>query len=280
MKLLIILFIRIHYWLNSIGIRIKGLGFVQKFLKREYEFNSLGCKFFYYPPVEGSYNYLLIGKPNEPETHLFLSKIIPFVKALNFVDVGASIGEFVMTTSKYPNVQKVFAFEPRPECAFVLRKNIVINDDKKIIVFENAVSDKEGDIEFYLNTGGTTSGIFSSINAVKKLNIKAITLDSALPEELLNPIILIDVEGAEPLVIKGNLNFIRKNNPLIIFEYNYVSKQYYNLETIRSLLGTSYSLFRLKGDGNLDVDFSNSWNCIAVSQQSIYSKIIEPLIKS
>ena len=43
---------------------------------------------------------------------------------------------------------------------------------------------------------------------------KTITLDNALPHTLPNTVVLIDVEGAEPLVMKGAAGFIRENKPL------------------------------------------------------------------
>ena len=39
---------------------------------------------------------------------------------------------------------------------------------------------------------------------------KTITLDNALPLTLPNTVILIDVEGAEPLVMKGAIDFIER----------------------------------------------------------------------
>ena len=81
-----------------------------------------GKQFYYLHAIEGSYDYLLIGKSNEPETHLFSNRVLPKLNTVNFVDVGASIGEFVFSVSNYSNVQNIYPFEPRPDCASVLRK--------------------------------------------------------------------------------------------------------------------------------------------------------------
>jgi FkbM family methyltransferase len=198
---------------------------------------------------------------------------------MNFIDVGASVGEFVMSVCRYQNVQQVFAFEPRPDCAYVLKKNAELNYEKRMIVFENAVGNSESNVVFNLNTGGTSSGLYrnSSINA-KTINVKGITLDSALPEKLENPVMLVDVEGAEPKVFAGGINFIKNNKPLIIFEYNQTSKKYYNLKEIQDLLGQNYSIYRLRGDGRLDLEFSDSWNCVAIPDGSLFRTILESSI--
>jgi hypothetical protein len=148
------------------------------------------------------------------------------------------------------------------------------------MVFENAVSNTKGLIEFNLNTGGTSSGLFGNSETESgPVPVKAVTLDSTLPQVLENPIMLIDVEGAEKLVITGGMSFIRQNRPLIIFEYNQTSKKHFNLEEIVSLLGKTYEIYRLRGDGNLDSDFSITWNCVAVPRLSVFHGILQSSVK-
>ena len=81
------------------------------------------------------------------------------------------------------------------------------------------------------------------------------------------------------MVLKGGNTFIHKNNPLIIFEYNQSSKQHFDLTEISALLGQNYDIYRLRRDGNLDIDFMNSWNCVAVPRNSVFHEILRPSIK-
>ena len=113
----------------------------------------------------------------------------------------------------------------------------------------------------------------------RSIEVKTITLDQALPATLSNPIFLIDVEGAEPLVLMGGGNFVKLNKPLIIFEYNLTSKQHYRLEEIIDILGKEYDIYRLKNNGNLDSDFNNSNNCVAIPHNTFFSTILRPLIE-
>jgi hypothetical protein len=89
-----------------------------------------------------------------------------------------------------------------------------------------------------------------------------------------NTILLIDVEGAEPMVIRGGMEFIKQNNPMIIFEFNKVSKKHFNLIDIQNILGESYLIYRIKHDGSLDQDFSNSWNCAAIPANTDFEAIL------
>ena len=255
------------------GKKLPGIGRVQRYLKKSFIFKVNGKFFYYDPSIEGSYDLLLIGKSNEPETLLFFSKLIPQLDSCNFCDVGASIGEMVIDVSRYHNVNSIYAFEPRKACSDVIKKSALLNEEKRITVFQNIVSLSDEEIEIYENPGGTSSGMYNT-GSTKSEKVKSVRLDSILPDKLDNTIILVDVEGAEPLVLESGKNFIEKNSPLIIFEYNHISKEHFSLEDIANIVGSNYTFHRLKADASFDEDFSNSWNVIAIPSNSVFSKIL------
>lgn len=267
--------------MNKKGIRMRGLGRIQRLLRKEFVFPFLGKNLFYLPSIKGSYDYLLIGKSNEPETQIFLTALLNSGINASFIDVGASIGEFVLSVSRYANINYIYAFEPRPDCAKVLNKNAQLNNEKRIVVFEKAAGNREGLLEFHLNPGGTSSGMHrSSEDFEKSIIVECTKLDSVLSRDIENPIMLIDVEGAEPLVLEGAKDFIKNTSPLIIFEFNNTSRRHFSLDDIRNILEQDYEIFRLQSDGCLDKDFSQTWNCVAVNKKSGYAKLIQPLLKS
>ena len=211
-----------------------------------------------------------------------MDKVLQKLPIANFIDVGASVGEFVFGVSRYKNVQHIYAFEPRPDCAEVLRKNAKLNKEERIAIFENALDNiGGGELVIHLNAGGSSSGIYSLQNKFQSntVEVKTMTLDMTLPVILQNTVLLIDVEGAEPLVLEGGRTFIQKNKPLIIFEYNQISKNHFHINEIIEILGSGYEIFRLKGDGNLDQDFSNSWNCVAIPENSLFEEVLLASIK-
>ena len=60
------------------------------------------------------------------------------------LDLGANIGYHTLILSKLVGkTGKVFAFEPAPENAALIRENIKINNIKNVVVIEMAVSDKK-----------------------------------------------------------------------------------------------------------------------------------------
>lgn len=268
-------------WLSQhyLGIHIPGMGFVQRFLKSDFTFSYRGkvkCnnKYLYYnKDVTGSYDCLLAGHSNEPETPLFFKRIVPNLAKCNFIEVGASIGEFVVEMSCYDNVEHIYAFEPRTECVEALRKTVALNgDEARVDILPYIVAETEGKMVLHNNPGGTSSGIYGEGDDC--YTVETVALDSILPKTMENAIMLVDVEGTEPVVLKGGKEFIKTNRPLIIFEYNQTSKMHFHLDDIYAILGNEYRIYRIKGDASLDQDFSNSWNCVAIPVNSNFDEIL------
>lgn len=270
----------IYFTRKYLKFNVKGLGKIQRFLKSDFVFSAFNSKFYYNHKIEGSYDYLLINQSNEPETRKFLDYVLPALERFVFIDVGASIGEFVNLVSSYKNNVCVLAFEPRKDCVDVLIKNATLNQDDKTQVFEMALSNEVGEIEISLNAGGSSTGIYSlSDSYSNKIKVKTDKLDNLnliqLKQLDYDYIMLIDVEGAEPLVLEGAINFIQVQKPLIIFEYNETSKKYFDLNHIYTLVGDGYSIFRINSEGKIDNDLVNTWNCAAIPKGSKFQKILD-----
>ena len=156
-----------------------------------------------------------------------------------YVDVGAHRGEMINTISNNFTVNKIFAFEPNPECSNTLKK-IKKNNLK---IFEFALGNKKGNKN--LNIGHISS--MSSINDInnkslysklkkiviglfyfkssvykKKIRIKVKTLSEILTKNNLKKIDLlkIDTEGYELNVLVGLEKFIEKTK-IILLECHY-----------------------------------------------------------
>jgi FkbM family methyltransferase len=279
-KFIVLNYIRLIYFFQKyFSIRLKGLGRVQRFLKNEFVFDAFGRKFFYDPKIEGSYDYLLIGESNESETRLFLDWLLPKLERFTFIDIGASIGEFINLASIHRNKKNILAFEPRVECSEVLIKNVKLNNDSNTEIWNLALSNFNGDLELSLNAGGSSSGIYAtSSDYSKKTIVQSRKLDdlelTQLNEACCDYILLIDVEGAEPMVLEGARNFIKNKRPLIIFEYNNTSKKYFNLEDIKQIIGIDYDIFRLNSEGRLDNNLLETWNCVAVPKYTVFNRLL------
>jgi FkbM family methyltransferase len=247
------------------GIQLKGLGFVLRLIKRDFVFEVSGCTFFFEPRCAAAYAIMPAGYWNEPETHLFFRKVIPSAEQkVSFVDVGASIGEMGIDVAGLQQVVRAYCFEPQEDCAASIRRSAALNHLGNIEVRQCALSDTVQQIRFECSARSPSSARLVVAGDSAGPMITTSTLDNELGSLEGQVLMLIDVEGAEVQVLRGGEGLVNRTRPLIVFEYNKVSKRQFGLEDVAQLLGKSYELFRLRHDGLLDRDFTSTWNCVAV----------------
>ena len=263
---------RIH-----LGITLRGMGFVLRRVTTDHVLSFKGKKLFFNHHVATCYNLLINGKPNEPETHRFLEKIFGSLDdAVMFVDVGCNIGEMIIDVGRYPNVSRVIGFEPNAECVKACRTTVALNNYEHVEIVEKALNADGHPVDFYSDVIPLASSIVDKKHGSPML-AQATTLDAELMKFDEPAIILIDVEGAETLVLRGGLRYISTHRPLIIFEYNEVSRKFFTLNDIRQILGEEYVLCRLRHDGLLDQSFESTWNCVAIPTNSEFFETCQPL---
>lgn len=259
---------------------LKGIGFLLRKVKNDHILDLDGQQMFFNHKVAGCYVRLINGKYTEIETHTFIKRIVGLVnKDIALIDVGANVGEMILNAARYGKVKSVYAFEPHPECAKACKISAALNGyDQKVIVIQRVLSEDMKPILFDFNAISPNASAIAVSRDKKGVVAYPTTLDNELPNTIEHAILLIDVEGAEPLVLKGGKSFIGRTLPLIIFEYNNTSKKYFTLENIKQLLGDDYHIFRLRTDGYLDKNYMDTWNCIAVHTRSIFYEPVKALI--
>jgi FkbM family methyltransferase len=159
----------------------------------------------------------LLGKhpPLEPQVWKELSKI----RGGLFVDVGAYLGTYSVRLSSH--FRRVYAFEPNPNIVPRLRKRIEDRSRHNITVFPIALSDANGQADFYVDIHRGFDGSADTLLRVFKYNpgeligagpahtylgkesvmVSTATYDSQIHENA--DLVKIDVEGAEFQVLKG-----------------------------------------------------------------------------
>ncbi len=263
------------------GIQIKGHKFLLEQVRDDHFFTIKGRKMHFNHKVSTCYNKLISDCWTEPETHKILKHVVENIpESCEFIDVGANIGEMVVSMIPYKKVRKIYAFEPIKECSESIKKTLQLNDFHDAKVIDAVVSDSNSPLYFDNKKGNQKgSGVIDYRTDLEAEVYYPTTLDSELPKDVLNPIMLVDVEGFEPNVLRGGLTFIRKNSPLIIFEYNHISKKHFKLDVIQTILSQDkYKIFRLRSDGMLDLEVERSWNCVAVPHGTSFWTICQSQI--
>ncbi len=264
-----------------LGYQIPGLGFMLRQCKNPRFINFHDEQLYFEPAVASSYGLHIINRPHEPESHAFLNFVFDQVRAEKsfFVDVGANIGIFMVDLARRAKVH-VIGFEPSAGCVRAIEQTMAANRRTNFSVFNSLV----GDEEMYLPFDGGSDPQGASVYNSQETNrrVKQIKLDNVAILNDIKPggvmVLMIDVEGYEPNVLRGARELITKLKPLIIFEYNFVSKQHFEMNDIRQLLGDQYDIFRLRKDAMLDGDVVNAWNCVAVPRNSEFEGILQQRI--
>ena len=155
------------------------------------------------------------------------------------VDVGANIGNHTIFFAQRFN--QVVSFEPVPENCGILKANLRLNQIKNVTVIEKGLSDQIGEFPLGECTPETTNqGIcFDPNDQARSTRMVPVGKgDEELSKLVLNgpiSLIKIDVEGAEPLVIKGLAQTLKKHKPIVCWEafsHNEASKSTEILRTM------------------------------------------------
>ena len=124
------------------------------------------------------------------------------------VDVGANIGYFTLLMGKVACQGKVYAFEPIPLNASLLRASVELNGFENIEIVESAVGALDGKISFSQSTDSAYSSIRDTERkpVEREISVSMTTMDTYVCHHRIQSIdvLKIDVEGAEGLVLEGS----------------------------------------------------------------------------
>lgn len=146
----------------------------------------------------------------------FLESIVE--DGMNVIDIGSNIG--ITTVAIAKNIGKegrVFSFEPVAKYFDILKKNIYTNGLENVEVYEQAVTDQVGKVDFYQK--GLSSGIVRE-KGVKRRKVSTTAVDRFLSKRKIEGIDVInmDCEGSELLALQGAKETLRKNTVKIFCE--------------------------------------------------------------
>jgi FkbM family methyltransferase len=142
------------------------------------------------------------------------------------VDMGANIGFFtVLLGSLVGPTGRVVAFEPHPRNAELLARSIAENGfGDRVVIERAAVGDRTGTAElvvldnpfngggFYLDAAGRGAPAGHRLEEVRVVALDEYPLPGPVG------FVKIDVEGAEPLALRGAARLLERDRPVILSE--------------------------------------------------------------
>jgi FkbM family methyltransferase len=140
-----------------------------------------------------------------------------------FADIGAHHGFYTLLASGCVGpAGTVLSVEPVSGNQAILKRNIDLNHAGNVTVILAAVSDQTGESDFHVAGASDASGFYEHPHSPtsETIVVRTLTLDEICGEKPIH-VVKIDVEGHEPLVMKGMQNILRLNPDIRIFvEFN------------------------------------------------------------
>jgi len=129
-----------------------------------------------------------------------------------FVDIGAHIGFYTVRLAL--KCRHVHAVEPNPESAYILRRNLELNNIKNVTVHQCACGRTRSKAKIYIADTCTT--------LIPRTGRKTVEVDVKPLDSLVKycDIVKIDVEGFEEEVLLGAENLITHVKPIWVIEHH------------------------------------------------------------
>ena len=171
-----------------------------------------------------------------------------FLKNKDIIDAGAFTGDTALPLSKITN-KNVYAFEPFKESYNLLKGNIEANKLSNVCAVNKSLGDINGERTLYLSDDNF-QGITSDANLreySEELKVEEVTVDQFVSENDLDVgLITIDVEGAEQNLLKGALDTIKSQKPLLFISIYHNVADFFEIKPwIQSLdLGYEFEIVK------------------------------------
>ena len=165
------------------------------------------------PSLEQISTYVLLEQEDwfEDEIRFVRRMLLP---GMHVVDIGANLGVYAVAMALGVGPSgRVWAYEPAPDTAARLERNLALNGCGQATVVRAAVSEKPGSLSFAV-------GDRPELNKVAEggLTVEATSIDASAAGWGDVAFLKLDVEGHEKETVLGGQAFFREASPLVMLE--------------------------------------------------------------
>jgi FkbM family methyltransferase len=188
---------------------------------------------------------------HEPES--FLPWLSAAKNASVVLDIGSNTGLYSLGAAAANSDAKVFAFEPLPRVAELVRKNAALNPGFDILVQQNAVCDSSDHV--CLHDPGGDQPASASLRSdfldcnQEVIEVQGVRIDDFVQQQKLESVDLIkvDVEGVEEIALRGMRATIDCFKPTLLIEV--LDDRPELMDELQSLLDMGYLVGDLQAGG-------------------------------
>jgi FkbM family methyltransferase len=167
------------------------------------------------------------------------------------LDIGANVGTHSLRFARY--FDQVHAFEPNPSVWPSFERNISINNLQNVTLHKVGLGEEDGELPFYaINSKNHGLGTFLPEEQYDQPLIRVgqsriAHADSYIRATRIGPVdaVKIDVQGFEPMVLRGLRETLESSRPTVWFEYGAGTRDAVPVGDLRGWFPFEVDLYRL-----------------------------------
>ncbi len=190
---------------------------------------------------------------NQFDSSVFYSKYaidelttLASVRNKHIIDAGGYVGDTALLFSSYTD-KSIHVFEASPSNMDIIRETIRLNQLENIVPVSKALGEKSGTATFSLGERNSCNSLVErpGYNYPNHIEVPVITLDDYVRENNLEVgLIKVDIEGGEQLLLKGAVETIRTQHPILLISIYHSANDFFEIKPMIEKMCDKYT-FRI-----------------------------------
>ena len=190
---------------------------------------------------------------NQFDSSVFYSKYaidelttLDSVRNKDIIDAGGYVGDTALLFSSYTD-KSIHVFEASPSNMDIIRETIRLNQLENIVPVSKALGEKSGTATFSLGERNSCNSLVErpGYNYPNHIEVPVITLDDYVRENDLEVgLIKVDIEGGEQLLLKGAVEPIRTQHPILLISIYHSANDFFEIKPMIEKMCDKYT-FRI-----------------------------------
>ena len=168
------------------------------------------------------------------------------VRNKHIIDAGGYVGDTALLFSSYTD-KNIHVFEASPSNMDIIRETIRLNQLENIVPVSKALGEKSGTATFSLGERNSCNSLVErpGYNYPDHIEVPVITLDDYVRENNLEVgLIKVDIEGGEQLLLKGAVETIRTQHPILLISIYHSANDFFEIKPMIEKMCDKYT-FRI-----------------------------------
>ena len=190
---------------------------------------------------------------NQFDSSVFYSKYaidelttLDSVRNKDIIDAGGYVGDTALLFSSYTD-KSIHVFEASPSNMDIIRETIRLNQLENIVPVSKALGEKSGTATFSLGERNSCNSLVErpGYNYTDHIEVPVVTLDDYVRENNLEVgLIKVDIEGGEQLLLKGAVETIRTQHPILLISIYHSANDFFEIKPMIEKMCDKYT-FRI-----------------------------------